>query len=83
MKIRYLTPFLALIVLTFSGCGLRPDAEGKKQANLLGIVKYEQASYQHTSPTSITLASDEMLPRGGFGGDKVTLLWGLITLKDY
>jgi hypothetical protein len=83
MKNRYLTPVLALIVLTFSGCGMRPDAEGKKQANLLGIVKYEQASFQHTSPTSITLASEEMLPRGEYSGDKVTFLWGLITLKDY
>jgi hypothetical protein len=83
MKIRYFTPLLALVALTFSGCGLSPDAEGKKQVNLLGVVKYEQASYQYTNSTTIPLASDEILHRKGYTGDKLTLLWGLVTLKDY
>jgi hypothetical protein len=83
MKIRHLTPILALGALTFSGCGLNPDAEGKKQANLLGIVKYEQASFQHTGPLTFPLATEEILPRSGYTGDKLTFLWGLITLKDY
>jgi hypothetical protein len=83
MKTCYLTPILALAALTFSGCGLKSDAEGKKQLNLLGVVKYEQASYQQTGPTTLPLASEEFTEQNSFSGDKVTLLWGLITLKDY
>ena len=83
MKIRHLTPFLILAALLFSGCSLSPDANGKKQANLLGIIKYEEASYQHTSPTTVALATDEVLAQKDYSGDKLTLLWGLITLKDY
>ncbi len=83
MKIRHLTPFLILMALLFSGCSLSPDANGKKQANLLGIINYEEASYQHTSPTTVALATDEVLAQKDYSGDKLTLLWGLITIKDY
>ena len=83
MRTRQFTPFLILTALLFSGCSLSPDANGKKQANLLGIIQYEEASYQHTSTTTIALATDEVLAQKNYSGDKVTLLWGLITLKDY
>ena len=83
MKIRHLTPFLILTALLFSGCSLSPDANGKKQANLLGIINYEEASYMHTPPTTVALATDEVFAQKDYSGDKVTLLWGLITIKDY
>ena len=83
MKIQKITPFLALTALLFSGCSLSPDANGKQQANLLGIIKYEQASYQHVGPNTVQIASDEVVKQKEYSGDKLSLLWGLITLKDY
>ncbi|NCG09224.1 MAG: hypothetical protein GWO81_06610 [Verrucomicrobia bacterium] len=83
MKIRHLTPILALAALAFSGCALNSDAEGNKQVNLLGAVKYEQASFEHTKPTTVAVSTKEIVPRKGYTGDKLTLLWGLVTLKDY
>jgi hypothetical protein len=83
MKLRYLAPILALTALIFSGCSLNSTATGKKEVNLLGIIAAEQGSYEAVSPLTLNLASDELLTQKSYSGDKLTLLWGLVTLTDY
>lgn len=76
-------PILAFVLVCFalSGCGA--SHADKKQANVLGIVKFEEAAYTNSGKTTFAMSSDEVLPRENFSGDKVTLFWGLVTLKDY
>lgn len=56
---------------------------GQGESHLLGVAKVERADYTPTRPTTFAISSDEIISRENFSGDKVTLLWGLITLKDY
>lgn len=56
---------------------------GPKEAHLLGIAKVEKDNYEPTSVATFEVSTDELYTRKNFSGNKVTLLWGLITLKDY
>ena len=84
MRLNFFAPFLvAALALIFSGCdGGRAQME-KTEANALGIVKYQDNNYSPTGPATIAVSTDELYDRDNFGGKKVTILWGLITLKDY
>ncbi len=74
---------IAASALIFSGCdGGRAQME-KKEAHLLGAVSYEPESYAPSGPTTFAVSTDELYDRDNYQGSKVTLLWGLITLKDY
>ncbi|MDP4644718.1 MAG: hypothetical protein NWS71_09795 [Opitutales bacterium] len=74
---------LAVSALVFSGCdGGRAQME-KKQANLLGIASYEPDSYVPAGTNTIAVSTDDLYDRDNVQGSKVTLFWGLITLKDY
>ncbi|HKK18843.1 MAG TPA: hypothetical protein VJ952_09210 [Opitutales bacterium] len=66
-----------------SGCDRGQAQMGKREANLLGVAKVERESYGHTGPNTFAVHTDELYKRKNFSGDKVTLLWGLVTLKDY
>lgn len=54
-----------------------------KEVNVLGIAKHEKSSYQPTGPGTFDVSTDELYARKNFRGSKTTLLWGLVTLKDY
>jgi hypothetical protein len=56
---------------------------GPKEANMLGVVKYQKADYSATGPNTFAVHTNELSSRRNFSGDKLTLLWGLITIKDY
>ena len=51
--------------------------------NFLGIVKVESGSYASNNRATIHLGTDELYTRRTTSGDRVTLLWGAITLTDY
>ena len=75
---------LFLFSLVFTGCqGINSSSIGPKETNLLGIVKVQSDSYSPTSPATFSLSTDELSNRKNYSGGKTTLLWGLITLKDY
>ena len=74
---------LALAALAFSGCDAGRTAMGPRETNILGIAKFEKASYQHVSTNTFRVSSDELYARNNFSGDKATFLWGLVTLTDY
>lgn len=84
MRIKLFT-LLALLsaALFLSGCDRGQSQMGKREANLLGIAKVEKDNYTPSELTSFAVSTDELYKRKNFSGDKVTLFWGLITLKDY
>lgn len=76
---------LSLLVVTLfsTGCIGGSAQIVPKEANLLGIANIQADSYTPTGKATLSLSSDELFPRKNYGGSKTTLLWGLITLKDY
>ena len=84
MRTKFIAPLLiAASAIVFTACdGGRAQME-KNEANLLGIASYEAENYQATSPSTIDISTDELYDRDNVSGNRVTLLWGLITLKDY
>ena len=82
------TKIIALLSITisaliFTGCDGGTSQIGPKSANMLGVAKIKKADYQPSGPTTFSLSTDELYTRKNFGGNQVSLLWGLITLKDY
>jgi len=51
--------------------------------NFLGIVKVESGSYSAIQSSTVRLKTDDFYSRRANTGDRVTLLWGAITLTDY
>lgn len=80
-----LSVFLTLAFASFlmTGCDKGRSQIGPRETNLLGAVKIEKENYTPSRPTTVAIHTDELYPRSNFSGDKVTLLWGLVTLKDY
>lgn len=77
--------FLAASIL-FSGCGSSDTGKtslGKSETNILGIIKYEEDAYTRSGINTFDISTDEITARANYSGEKTTLLWGLITLKDY
>ncbi len=84
MRVKTLSLFiLAASALVLSGCDGGRSQMGPKEANLLGVVKHEKAVYTPTGADTFAISTDELYTRRNFSGDKTTLLWGFITLKDY
>ena len=74
---------ISISVLIFTGCDGGTSQLGPKEANLLGIAKINKAHYQPSGPATFSLNTDELYSRKNFSGNQVSLLWGLITIKDY
>ncbi len=51
--------------------------------NFLGIVKVEPGSYGEVSNTTVHLSMNDFVSRRANSGDRITLLWGAITITDY
>ncbi len=86
-KTALLLSSLALVLL--SGCNTGPTTAQKDNMlkpnndyNFFGIVKSEQGSFYEPSITTAAVSSDDITTRDNYSGDQVTLLWGLITLRD-
>lgn len=84
---RKLIALTSLLVTTFVFAGCAGDtnktAYGPKQSNFLGIVKTEKANYTPSTVNTFAIHTDELDSRQNYSGDKTTLLWGLVTIKDY
>lgn len=74
---------LSIAALVLTGCDGGTAQMAPKEANILGIVKVDKESYLPTSAATFAVSTDEFYSRENFSGDKVTLLWGLVTIKDY
>ena len=76
---------LAVTALTFTGCvgDTSKTAMGPRETNILGIVKYQEGNYTPTNANTFAVHTDELTSRANYSGDKTTLLWGFVTIKDY
>jgi hypothetical protein len=74
---------LAASALFFTGCGDRRAEMGAAETNVLGIVKYQSDNYSPSGPSTFAVSTAELYNRGNFSGNKLTFLWGLVTIKDY
>jgi len=84
MRTKFIAPLLiAVSALVFTACDGGRAQMQKKEAHLLGAIAYETGNYAASGPDTIAIGTDELYDRRNVSGDKVTLLWGLITLKDY
>lgn len=86
MKIKSLPLPVAVLalVLTSSGCATRTTASGGKETTVLGgAFTVATNSFQPTTPATADVDTTKLVGRGNPSGAKTTLLWGLITLRDY
>jgi hypothetical protein len=86
MKTKLLAPavvFTALIVAP--GCASHTTASGGKETTVLGgAVTVATKSFEPVKPaTAVDVDTTKLLGDGTPSGNKVTILWGLITLHDY
>lgn len=81
--------FLPLIALSAllalgTGCATRTTSSGGKETNVLGgAVTVERDSFQPPTPTTLDVDTSKIVGRNGPSGKKVSLFWGLVTLRDY
>lgn len=75
--------FLVVSAFAFTACSSSSSTMTPAETNVLGIIKHEPASYDHTDADTFALHTDELFTRKNYSGDKTTLLWGLVTIKDY
>lgn len=79
-------PFVALLIAAalVSGCATRTTSSGGKETNVLGgAVTVSKDSFQPTGPATLDVDTSKIAGKTGPSGKKVTLFWGLITLRDY
>ncbi|ADE55493.1 hypothetical protein [Coraliomargarita akajimensis] len=83
-KLLVLTSLVAT-AFAFSGCAgdSNKTAMGPRHSNFLGIYKHSDSNYTPHGKATFAVATDELVARDNYSGDKTSLLWGLITLKDY
>ena len=81
---------IASAALVIAGCSTGPTAAQKAEMvkpnndfNFLGIVKYEEAVFSERHASTFPVNVDEITVRDNYSGDRVSLLWGLVTLNDY
>jgi hypothetical protein len=68
----------------FSGCATRNTASGGRETNILGgAVAVSTQSFQPPTPATLDVDTSKIIGNGDPSGRKVSLFWGLITLRDY
>jgi hypothetical protein len=74
-----------LAVLVFaSGCATRKTSSGGKETNVLGgAVTVATDSFQPPGPATLDVDTSKIVGKDGPSGKKVSILWGLITFRDY
>lgn len=83
------TPALLALAAVLAGCTTYDTPNHGKAVsmepshNFLGIIKVESSSYASNNRATIQVRTDELYTRRTTSGDRITLLWGAITLTDY
>ena len=77
-------------LLALAGCNTGPTTAQRENMikpnedyNFFGIVSSEQGTFKKPNTNSFSITSDQVTTRDNYSGDSVSLLWGLITLRDY
>lgn len=83
------TPTLLAVAALLAGCTTYDTPNHGKAVsmepshNFLGIIKVESSSYASNNRATIQVRTDELYTRRTTSGDRITLLWGAITITDY
>ena len=87
MKHLALVPLLAATALVGCSSYDTPTHNGNVSMepahNFLGIIKVEPASYGEVNKATVHLKMNDFVSRRANSGDRITLLWGAITITDY
>jgi hypothetical protein len=85
MKSKLPLTLASVALLAFaSGCASRTTSTGGKETTVLGgAVTVAKDSFQPVPPTTVNADTSKIVGKNGPSGNKVSLLWGLITLHDY
>ncbi|MDP3069740.1 MAG: hypothetical protein Q8N18_05595 [Opitutaceae bacterium] len=84
MKSRLPLAAVLLLALVSSGCATRNTSSGGKETTILGgAVTVATASFQPPTPATVDTDTSKLIGKNGPSGGKVSILWGLITLRDY
>jgi hypothetical protein len=84
MKSRLPLAAALLLALAASGCATRNTSGGGKETTLLGgAVTVASDSFQPPTPATVDTDTTKLIGKNGPSGGRVTILWGLITLRDY
>lgn len=76
--------FSATILFGLGGCATHTTASGGRETSVLGgAVTVATQSFQPPPPATLNVDTSKMIGNGVPSGNKVSLLWGLITLHDY
>lgn len=74
---------LGLLIIA-SGCATRNTMSGGKETTVLGgAVTVATDSFQPTPPATIDVDTSKLVGSKGPSGKKVSVLWGLLTFRDY
>ena len=83
MKTKLLSCILVAVLFVAAGCVSPKTHYNNRKVNVLGgLLTAESAAFEKTGPLTIELKSSDINPGSNFDGDRVTLLWGLITIVD-
>lgn len=85
MKLRN-SVFLTLIAAgaaLLSGCNVADETTAHQKSTVLGLYTYEPACFAPSSPTSMTVRTDDACGMELPSGDRTQFLWGLISIEDY
>lgn len=87
MKNKKLLILLALVSALVASVGCSKTAgpvhTTPKSGSFFGLVSHETGTYSNTSGNTLDFSTAELKPNSNFSGNKTSLLWGLITIKDY
>ena len=85
MNFKLPVAIVALALLAFSsGCASRTTSSGAKETTVLGgAVTVAKDSFQPAGAATIDTDTSKLTGKNGPSGKKVSLLWGLLTFRDY
>ena len=82
-KYAFVVAGLAALVVT-SGCATRTTSSGGRETSVLGgAVTVSKDSFQPTPPATLDTDVSKIAGKNGPSGNKVSVLWGLLTFRDY
>ena len=84
MKLRNLLLIsLAAAGFALSGCNVANDTTAHQKSTFWGLYTYEPGSYTPTCDISINARTEDITGMGLPSGGRVTILWGLVSVRAY
>jgi len=84
MKLRN-SVLLTLIVASaaLTGCNVADETTAHQKSTVFGLYTYEPACFTPSSPTAMTVRTEDACGMELPSGDRTQFLWGLVSIEDY